>query len=101
MRRWLGGSSSQNSEGNGNEEKKKPKYNLPCVAEVRPCEWPSDAFLGPARISDDFYYLVENTDIVDFLRDQREQYLLLANIFVQNFHFHARRLSVSKPADLG
>ena len=23
--------------------------------------------------------------------DQHEQYLLLTNIFVQNFHFHARR----------
>ena len=25
-----------------------------------------------------------------FLHDQHEQYLLLTNIFVQNFHFHAR-----------
>ena len=44
-----------------------------------------------AGIHDDFYYLAENAGLVDFLRDQREQYLLLTNIFVQNFHFHARR----------
>ena len=38
-----------------------------------------------------FYYLAENAGLTDFLRDQREQYLLLTNIYVQNFHFHARR----------
>ena len=42
-------------------------------------------------IQEDFYYLAENAGLTDFLHDQREQYLLLTNIFVQNFHFHARR----------
>ena len=28
--------------------------------------------------------------ITDFLRDQRGQYLLLTNTFVQDFHFHSR-----------
>ena len=44
-----------------------------------------------AGIHADFYYLAENVGLADFLRDQLEQYLLLTNIFVQNFHFHARR----------
>ena len=48
-------------------------------------------FLTAAGIHDDFYYLAENASLIDFLHDQREQYLLLTNIFVQNFHFHARR----------
>src|SRR3989337_1004495 len=91
MRRWLRGSSSQNSEGNEHEEKKKPKYNLPHTAEVRPCEWPSDAFLSVAGIYEDFYYLAENAGITDFLHNKCDQYLLLTNTFVQNFHFHATK----------
>jgi hypothetical protein len=91
MRRWLRGSSSHNSEGNENEEKKKPKYNLPRAAEVRPCEWPSDTFLREARIYDDFYYLAENAGITAFLQDKCDQYLLLTNTFVQNFRFHSRK----------
>ena len=70
MRSWLRGSSSQNSEGNENEEKKKPKYNLPCAAEVQLCEWPSDIFLREAEIYDEFYYLAENADITAFLQDK-------------------------------
>ena len=54
---------------------------------VRPC----DEYLRAAGIHDDFYYLAENASLVDFLRYRREQYLLLTNIFVQIFHFHARR----------
>ena len=38
-----------------------------------------------------FYHLAENAGLTAFLHDQRGQYLLLTNIFVQNFHFHARR----------
>ena len=37
------------------------------------------------------FIIWKNAGLTDFLRDQREQYLLLTNIFVQNFHFHARR----------
>ena len=91
MRRLLRGSSSRGSKENENEEKKKPKYNLPHVAEVRPCEWPSDTFLRAARIYDDFYFLAENAGITAFLQDKCDQYLLLTNTFVQNFHFHARK----------
>ena len=59
--------------------------------EVRPCEWPSDAFLGAAGIYDDFYYLAENAGITYFLHDKCDQYLLLTITFMQNFHFHARK----------
>ena len=69
MRRLLRGSSSRGSKENENEEKKKPKYNLPRTTEVQPCEWPSDAFLRAAGIYDDFYYLAENAGITDFLHD--------------------------------
>ena len=91
MKILLRGSSSGSSKDKQSEENKKPKYNLPRTAEVRPCEWPCDEFLREAGIYEDFYYLAENAGLIDFLRDQREQYLLLTNIFVQNFHFHARR----------
>ena len=91
MKRLLRGSSSRSSKDKKSEEDKKPKYNIPRTAEVRPCEWPCDEFLTAAGIHDDFYSLVENAGLTDFLRDQREQYLLLTNIFVQNFYFHARK----------
>ena len=91
MKRFLRGSSSRSSKDKKSEENKKPKYNLPRTTEVWLCEWPCDEFLREAWIYEDFYYLAENVGLTDFLHDQREQYLLLTNIFVQNFHFHARR----------
>ena len=59
--------------------------------EVRPCEWPCDKFLKAVGIHDDFYHLAENAGFTVFLHDQREQYLLLTNIFMQIFYFHARK----------
>ena len=56
------------------------------MAELSPCE----DFLKEAWIHEDFHALIETAGLTDFLRDQREQSLLLTN-FVQNFHFHARR----------
>src|SRR3954469_6714737 len=91
MKRFLRGSSSRSSKEKQSEEAKRPKYNLPRTAEVRPCEWPCNDLLRAARIYDDFYELAENAGLTDFLRDQREHYLLPTNIFVQNFHFHSRR----------
>ena len=91
MKRFLRGSSSRSSKEKQSEEAERPKYNLPRTAEVRPCESPCDDFLRGAGIYDDFYELVENAGLTDFLRDQREQYLLLTNTFVQNFHFDSRR----------
>ena len=75
LKRLLRGSSSRSSNDKQNEENKKPKYNLPRTAEVRPCEWPCDAFLRAARIYDDFYHLAENACLTDFLHDQREQHV--------------------------
>ena len=80
------GSLSQSSK----EKALKPKYNLPCTAEVRSCEWPSEDFLRVARIYEDFHELDHNAGLTAFLHDQCDQYLLLTNIFVQNFHFHSR-----------
>ena len=90
MKWWLRGSSSRGSKENENEERKKPKYNLPRTTEVRLCEWPSDAFLRETGIYEDFYYLVENAGITVFLHDKCDQYHLLTNTFVQNFHFRYR-----------
>ena len=72
MRRLLRGSSSQRSKDKQAKEKEKAKYNLPRVAEVRPCEWPCDDFLRAAGIHDDFYSLVDNAGLTDFLHDQIE-----------------------------
>ena len=91
MKRFLRGSSSRSSKEKQNEENKNHKYNLPRTMEVQPCEWPCDAFLRDTGIHDDFYYLAENAGITALLYDQCEQYLLLTNIFMQNFHFHTRR----------
>ena len=84
-RLFLRGSSSQGSKDKQTKENEKAKYNLPRVEEVRPCEWPCDDFLRKARIYKDFYSLIENAGLTDFLHDPREQYLLLTNIFVQFF----------------
>ena len=100
MKRFLRGSSSRSSKDKQSEENKKPKYNLPHTAEVRPCEWPCDEFLKEARIHEGFYHLAKNAGLTAFLHDQREQYLLLTNIFVQNFHFYARRSPPSVEFDL-
>ncbi len=91
MKRFLRGSSSRSSKEKQSEEAQRPKYNLPRTAEVRPCEWPCDAFLEAGGIYEDFYYLAGNAGITDFLYDKCDQYLLLTNTFVQKFHFHARR----------
>ena len=73
MKILLRGSSSRSSKDKKNEENKKPKYNLPRTMEVRPCEWPCDAFLRAIGIYDDFYYLTENAGLTNFLLDQCDQ----------------------------
>ena len=62
MRSLLRGSSSRGSKEEENDEKEKPKYNLPRAVEIRSCEWTCDAFLEAAGIHEDFYYLAENAD---------------------------------------
>ena len=91
MKRLLRGSSSRSSKEKQKEEEEKPKFNLPRTTEVRPCEWPSDDFLRRARIYEDFYLLIENAGLTNFLHDQRHQYLLLTNTFVQNFYFFPKK----------
>ena len=71
MKRFLRGSSSRSSKEKQKEEEQKPKFNLPRTAEVRPCEWPSDDFLRRAGIYEDFYLLIENASLTNFLHDQR------------------------------
>ena len=75
IKRFLRGSSSQGSKDKQAKDNEKPKYNLPRVAAVRPCEWPCDDFLRAAGIYDDFYSLVDNAGLTDFLHNQLEQYL--------------------------
>ena len=91
IKRFLRGSSSQGSQEKQAKEKEKAKYNLPRIAEVRPCEWPCDDFLRAGGIYDDFYSLADNAGLTDFLHDQTEQYLLLTNTFVQNFYFYPKK----------
>ena len=66
IRRLLRGSSSQIYKYKQAKEKEKAKYNLPRVAEVRPCEWPCDDFLRAAEIYDDLYELGENAGLTAF-----------------------------------
>ena len=91
MKRFLRGSSSRSLKDKQGEENKNPMYNLPRIAEVRPCEWPSNDFLREAGIYGDFYELAENGGLTDFLRDQRNQYLLLTNTFMQNFYYYPKK----------
>ena len=90
MKRLLRGSSSRSSKEKQKEEEEKPKFNLPRTMEVRPCEWPSVDFLRRAGIYEDFCLLTENSGLTDFLHDQRHQYLLLTNTFVQNFYYYPK-----------
>ena len=48
-------------------------------------------FLRRAGIYEDFYLLIENAGLTNFLHDQRHQYLLLTNTFVQNFYFFPKK----------
>ena len=91
IKRFLRGSSSQGSKDKQSKENEKPKYNLPRVAEVRPCEWPCDGLLRAAEIYDDFYSLANNAGLTDFLHDRMEQYLLLTNTFVQNLYYYRKK----------
>ena len=91
MKRFLRGSSSRRSKEKQKEEEQKPKYNLPRIAEVRPCEWPCDESLRETEIYEDFYSLIENAGLTDFLHNRIDQYLLLTNTFVQNFYYYPKK----------
>lgn len=81
---FLRGSSSQGSKDKQAKENEKPKYNTSRVVEVRPCEWPCDDFLRATGIYDDFYSLVDNAGLTDFLHDQIEQYPWVVLVILNN-----------------
>ena len=91
LRRLFKGSSSQRSKEKQDKEKEKPKHNLPRLAEVRSCEWPCNDFLKEAGIHEDFYSLIENAYLTDFLHDRMDQYLLLTNTFMQSFYYYPKK----------
>ena len=91
LRKFLRGSSSQGSREKQAKEKEKVKYNLPRLAEVRPCEWACDDFLREAGIHEDFYALIETADLTGYIIVRIDQYLLLTNTFVQNFYFYPKK----------
>ena len=43
---------------------------LPRVAYVRPCEWPSEEFMVRVGIKDEFDAYVRNADLEDFMQDK-------------------------------
>ena len=91
MRTLWRSSSSQRSKDKQAKEKEKAKYNLPRVAEVRPCEWPCDNFLKEAGIHEDFYSLIETAGLTGFINDRIDQYLLLTNTFMQKFYYYPKK----------
>ena len=42
----------------------------PREAQVRPCEWPSDEFMGCAGFKDEFDAYVQNAGLEDFVSDK-------------------------------
>ena len=91
LRKFLRGPSSQSSQEKQAKEKEQAKYNLPRLAEVRACEWPCNDFLKEAGIHEDFYSLIENADLTDFLHDRIDQYILLTNTFGQIFYYYPKK----------
>ncbi len=95
MKIFLKGSSSRSSKDKQSEENKKPKYNLPRTAEVRPCEWPCDELLREAEIYEYFYQLAENEGFTDFLHDQPNSIsyspIFLCKIFISMLGDHHLR----------
>jgi hypothetical protein len=64
--------------------------NTPRMAEVRPCEWPHNAFMEEVGFHQEFAQFVADAGLTDFLADECDQHHLLTNSFVQNFHFLSR-----------
>ena len=60
------------------------------TAKVQSCEWPHNAFLEGGGIHQEFAQFVANVGLTDFIAAECDQYHLLTNSFVQNFHFLSR-----------
>ena len=58
--------------------------------DVRLCEWPHNPFVDGAMICQEFTQFAANAGLTDFIAAECEQYHLLTNSFVQNFHFLSR-----------
>ena len=74
--------------------------NIPRRTEVRPCEWPHNAFMNEAGFYQEFAQIVANAGLTDFLADECDQHHILTNSFVQNFHFLNRLEPPSMSFDL-
>ena len=61
------------------------------MAELQTCEWPHNPFMEEAGILQEFTQYAANAGLTDFIAAECEQYHLLTNSFVQNFHFHSRK----------
>ena len=77
-----------------------PDDEPPRDADVRPCEWPSDEFMGQDGIKDEFYAYVRNADLEDFIQDKCPQYRGLTDSFVRRFKFSSSRNSHTVLFDL-
>ena len=60
------------------------------LVEVWPCEWLHTPFMEGAGVLQEFTQYATNAGLTDFTAPQCEQYHLLTNSFVQNFHVHSR-----------
>ena len=72
-----------------------PSYNdlhTPRRAEVRPCEWPHDAFMEEAGFHQEFAQFVANAGLTEFLAAKCDQYHILTNSFVQGFYYLGRNI---------
>jgi hypothetical protein len=59
-------------------------------AEGQPCEWPHNPCMDGAGICQEFAQFAANAGLTDFIAAECEQYHLLTNSLVQNFHFLSR-----------
>ena len=60
--------------------------HTPRTVEVRPCEWPRDAFMEEAEFHQEFAQFVANAGLTEFLAAKCDQYHILMNSFVQSFN---------------
>src|SRR6266566_4392705 len=64
--------------------------HTPRKVEVRPCEWPHDAFMEEAEFHQEFAQSVANAGLTEFLAAKCDQYHILTNSFVQSFNYLGR-----------
>ena len=72
----------------------------PRDALVRPCEWPSENFMGRAGIKEEFKAYLRNAGLEDFEANKCPQYNDLTSSFVRRFEYSSSRNSPSDMFDL-